>query len=139
MKVSGAFVLVLVAALTGCGGQAVDVARPAPPDATLVVESGYPPGPKGVLYSEGALVEVVLVDEAGDQMTARGPVEEELVFDGLAPGRYVVRPALRPCIANCDNLAERTGECEGVVQVPATTRVRVDHVVSETCTATPVP
>lgn len=132
-------VLGVVTAVAGCGGGSVDVAAPAPAEASLVVESTYGPGPGGVLMSEGALAEVALVGDSGQKMTARGPVEEDLRFTGLTPGRYVVRPALRPCIANCGTLSDREGECEAVVEITGTTRLRVDHVVSQPCTVTPVP
>lgn len=139
MRLLRALVLTLSLVLAaGCGGSA-DVAAPAPPEATLVVESTYGEGPDGVLFTEGALVEVVLVGDGGTQMTARGPVEEELRFAELEPGRYVVRPALRPCVANCGTLSGREGECEAVVEITGTTRLRVDHVVSLPCTVTPVP
>lgn len=133
--------LVTAALAAGCGGGSVEVAAPAsaPPEATLVVESTYAPGPGGVLMSEGALAEVVVLGDDGTEMTARGPVEEELRFAGLDPGRYVVRPALRPCVASCGSLSGREGECEAVVEVTGTTRLRVDHVVSQPCTVTPVP
>ena len=133
--------LVTAALAAGCGGGSVDVAAPAstPPEATLVVESTYGLGPGGALLTEGALAEVVLTDDSGEQMTARGPIEEPLRFTGLTPGRYVVRPALRPCVANCGTLSGREGECEAVVEVTGTTRLRVDHVVSQPCTVTSLP
>lgn len=129
--------LALTVALAGCGG-GDDVAAPAPQNARLVVESTYSPGRDGVLYTEGALLEVVLTAPDGETQTQQGPVEEDLVFDGLPVGRYVVRPALRPCAGNCGHLDDRTDECEAVVELRDTTRVRVDTVVAEPCTVVPV-
>ena len=61
--------------------------------------------------------------------TKVGRFEADVVFDDLEPGRYAVRPAARPCSGTCDHFYGRTGECETVVDMPATTRLTVEHTI----------
>jgi hypothetical protein len=87
----------------------------------------------GPLWSEGALLEVALESAAGTSFTKLGSFDSEMTFDDLEPGRYIVRPAARPCDGNCGYLDARTGECQAVVQVPPTARLTVQHTVGRPC------
>ena len=115
--------LAVLAACTHGGGSGTSSSAPA----SLTVAQSYDPGPRGPVFIEGALGEVVLVGPDGVRQTKQGHVAGRLTFFGLKPGRYVIRPALRPCSANCGNLSGRAGECEASVEVAQATIVYVRY------------
>jgi hypothetical protein len=99
----------------------------------IVLTMDYRPGKNGALYPEGALAEVIVRDASGREVSRRlggGPRR----FTGLAPGRYTVQPALRPCDGNCGYLDARRDGCSATVRV-VTGRVRlhVTYRVNQPC------
>ena len=119
------------------GGQPGDSPPPGEPRPALhflEIEQRYEPGPSGVLYVEGARTEVLVTGADGGTQALQGDESARLTVS-LPAGTYVVEPALRPCSANCvQGMGERTDACTLTIDVPATQRLRVRHVVGQHCT-----
>lgn len=99
-----------------------------------MVTQVFDSGPKGILFTEGALGEVFLIDARGVEQVKRAPTNASIEFSGLAAGRYVVRPGLRPCSGNCEHLDARLGACEATATVGgSTTTIRVRYRPEEPC------
>lgn len=84
----------------------------------IVLTMDYRPGRNGAVYPEGALAEVILRDASGQEV-ARRLGDGRRRFTGLAPGRYTLQPALRPCDGNCGYLDPRRDGCYATVRVDA--------------------
>lgn len=89
-------------------------------------------GDDGRRYIEGAVTEIILRDESGQEVSPEAGNDHR--FTNLPPGDYTIEPALRPCSGSCDVLDPRTDQCSAVVPVDTSTvRLHVVFRVSEPC------
>ena len=90
--------------------------------------------PTGSFFTEGALVEVSVMDSGGRSLI--GPVRFELdsthELGPLDSGTYQVRAAVRPCSGNCGRLDAPAFDCVAEVVVPDTDALSV-AVVARHC------
>lgn len=108
-------------------------------DGTVQVTTTYRAGASGEFYIEGAMVDIVLRDAAGEVIGHEAAAPgEPITFSDLPTGTYVIAPALRPCDGNCGALDARTDGCHDPVDVAGDLRIHVSFRVSAPCTiATP--
>lgn len=105
---------------------------PSDTHATLLVTTRIRPDKGGVIYIEGALPEVTLVDEQGGEHTAelrRGTFK----FPDLEPGTYSIEAALRPCDGNCGYLDPPTDSCRHALTIDGDVSIRVRFSVGDPC------
>lgn len=136
------FAAVAIVIASGCGGAvptAVDVPTPehwstSAQTQTVTVTTTFEAGRSGAVYTEGAMAEVLLVDSSGDDVAeATGMPGGVLTLDEVPDGRYVLKPALRPCDGNCGFLDGRRDGCRQPIVVADTVRVRVHFVIGKPC------
>jgi hypothetical protein len=100
---------------------------------SIVLTDAYRAGDDGAMYVEGAVGEVILRNSAGNEI-ARDSEGVPIRFTDLAPGRYTVEPALRPCGGNCGHLDPRTDGCSATIPVETeVVRLHVTYRVGEPC------
>lgn len=102
---------------------------------TLTIEQNFA-SEDGVVYMEGAVAEVVVLDAAGTARRASGDPSKPLTFSDLTAGRYTLQPGLLPCEANCGNLGPKRDACEATVTITSDTIVRVTYIPTQACEAT---
>jgi hypothetical protein len=136
VKLCGLVVAVLLGLAACDGDTASDTGSD---DGTVKVTTTYRAGESGELYIEGAMVDIVLRDAAGEVVGHESAVPgKPITFADLPTGTYVIAPALRPCAGNCGWLDARTDECRDSVEVDGSLRVHVTLQVGVPCTiATP--
>lgn len=134
-------VLTVVPALNACGQSTSDlgpVAGPSadPPTGRITFTTTYGPGENGVLYTEGALVEVRLRDRHGRRIDTKiAAPDKPIRFRNLPAGSYRALLALRPCEANCGYLGSRDDGCQQDIVVDSgVVGVHVDFRVGSRCT-----
>lgn len=109
---------------------------PSDTHATLLVTTRIRPDKGGVIYIEGALPEVTLVDEQGGEHTAelrRGT----FTFPDLEPGTYSIEAALRPCDGNCGYLDPPVDRCTSSLDVTQDMKANVTWRITHPCHVTP--
>jgi hypothetical protein len=125
--------------LASCGnrepvpqGPAVDPAG----QVTLTAHTTISPGPGGEMFTEGAVPEVRLTASDGTVIEPRRDHVDDAVFPGIAPGRYRLTAALRPCDGNCGYLDPPTTPCSARVRVTDDQEVTVSWRVGQPCQVT---
>ena len=123
--------------LAGCTlprGTSVPAHSEEPAAGTLTLTASFLRPHDALVYREGVMVEVLLLDADGDRVAVhRGHPGRPMVFDDLAAGRYVVRPAVRPCDANCGYLDPRLDGCSRTIHVTHHVDVQVALLVGSPC------
>ncbi len=106
--------------------------RAAEPTGSIEVTTVQRPGDDGRMYAEGAVTDIILRDESGQEISPEAGNDHR--FTNLPSGDYTIEPALRPCSGSCEFLDPRTDKCSAVVPVDTgTARLRVVFRVSEPC------
>lgn len=128
--------LAALVVLTSCGsresgpqGPAVDPAG----QVMLTVHTSIEPGKQGEMFTEGALPEVRLTAPDGTLIEPRKDHVDDAVFPGIAPGRYRLTAALRPCDGNCGTLDPPMTPCAARVRVTLDQQVTVTWRVGQKC------
>jgi hypothetical protein len=104
---------------------------------TVAVVTTYKASVHGAMYTEGALAEVRLLRRDGTVVATKTVAPgKTTTFRHLAPGRYQVAPALRPCDGNCSYLDGRTDGCLVSIDLVDSLEVTVDFQVGEPCRIT---
>jgi hypothetical protein len=131
--------LTALALLASCGnrqpvpqGPAVDPAG----QVTLTAHTSISPGKHGEMFTEGAVPEVRLTASDGTVIDPQRDHADDAVFPGIAPGRYRLTAALRPCDGNCGYLDPPTTPCSARVRVAADQEVTVSWRVGQPCRVT---
>lgn len=122
--------------LTACGGREPVPQGPAVDPAgqvTLTVHTSIKPGKRGEMFTEGAVPEVRLTAPDGTVIEPRKDHVDVAVFPGIAPGRYRLAAALRPCDGNCGYLDAPTTPCSARVRVALDQQVTVSWRVGQRC------
>lgn len=116
----------------GACAQSSATERTAEPIGSIEVTTDQEPGDNGRLYIEGAVTDIILRDESGQEVSPEAGNDHR--FTNLPSGDYTIEPALRPCSGSCDFLDPRTDKCSAVVPVDTgTVRLHVGFRVSEPC------
>jgi hypothetical protein len=131
-------VLTTAVALAGCGGDRSGtpvIGHPATPDATgrltLTVHTSTAPG--GPRFTEGFVPEVRVRAADGSTILPEEDHVDRAVFGRLAPGRYVVQAATRPCDANCGNLDPAQDECRRAMRLDRDLELTVHYRPGRPC------
>lgn len=89
-----------------------------------------------MIYIEGALQEVALVDANGHRFTAEPAMNGPFRFDHLSPGTYELHGALRPCDGNCGILDGRVDRCHTTLEVASDLEAQVSFTIGQPCVIT---
>lgn len=138
-------ICVVVLGVPGCGNSDIPAPLDARADVTatdaarvseygsITVTNDVRPGRGGALYTEGAVADVILINEGGQHFAPEGE-GGRLTFHRLKPGKYTIRPALRPCDGNCGYLDGRVDSCASQIHMGAdNVRLHVVYRVGKAC------